>query len=62
VLDLVRAQHLEDLLAIGQVGLVARGAQRRRRRGRHQFQVVAGLLREVDQVFVDDAAHAVRAP
>ena len=25
----------------------------------HQFQVVAGLLREVNQVFIDDAAYTV---
>jgi hypothetical protein len=59
VLDLVRLQHLEHLVAVGQVGLVARAAQRRRRRVGHQFQVVAGFLRQVDEVFVDDAAHAV---
>jgi hypothetical protein len=59
VLDLVRAQHLEHLLAVGQVGLVARAAQRRRRRAGHQLEVVAGLLRQVDEVLVDDAAHTV---
>jgi hypothetical protein len=59
VLDLVSAQHLEDLLAVGQVWLVARGAQRGRGRVGHRFQVVAGLLGEVDKVLVDDATHAV---
>ena len=59
VLDAVRLQHLEDLQAVGAVGLVARGTQRRGRRAGHQLQVVAGFLREVDEVLVDDAAHAV---
>ena len=57
--DAMRLQHLEDLLAVGQVGLVAGAAQGRRGRGRHQFEVVAGLLGQVDEVLVDDAAHAV---
>ena len=59
VADLVRLQHLEDFLAIRQVRLVARRSQRGRRGVGHQFQVAAGFLRQVDQVFVDDAAHAV---
>jgi hypothetical protein len=59
VLDLVHAQHLEDFLAVFQVGFVAGGAECRRGRGGHQFKVVAGFLREVDEVFIDDAAHAV---
>jgi hypothetical protein len=52
-------QHLEDLVAVGQVGLVAGAAQRRAGVAGHQFQVVAGLLRQVDEVFVDDAAHTM---
>ncbi len=59
VLDFVRLQHLEDFLAIGQVGLVAGGSQRRGGRGSHQFQVVAGFLGQVDEILVDDATHTV---
>jgi hypothetical protein len=59
MLDAMRPQHLEHLLAVGEVGLVAGAAQCRRRRAGHQLEVVAGLLREVDEVLVDDAAHAV---
>ncbi|MNN88536.1 hypothetical protein D3C81_2062360 [compost metagenome] len=58
--DLVRAQHFEDLLAVGDVGFVARGTEGRGRRGGHQFQVVAGFLRQIDEFFIDDAAHAVQ--
>ena len=41
VADAVRLQHLEDLLAVGQVGLVAGRAERRGGRGGHQLEVVA---------------------
>ena len=57
--DAVRAQDLEDLVAISGVGLVARRAQCRARRVRDQFEVVAGFLGQVDEVFIDDAAHAM---
>ena len=59
VLDLVRLQDLEDFLAVTLVGLVACGAQRRRWRVGDQFKVVAGFLRQVHEVLIDDAAHAV---
>ena len=52
-------QHLEDVLAVLQVGLVARRAQRRRRRRGHALELRAGLHRQVDEILVDDAAHAV---
>ena len=57
--DAVRLQHLEDLLAVLQIRLVARGAERRARGAGHELQVVAGLLRQIEKVFVDDAAHAM---
>ncbi|MDT4863598.1 hypothetical protein FQZ97_983110 [compost metagenome] len=59
VLDLVGPEHLEDFLAVLQVGLVARGAQRRGRGTGHRFEVVTGLLREVHELLVHDATHAV---
>ena len=59
VADAVGLQHLEDLLAVLQVRLVAGGAERRAGCACHQFQVVAGFLREVEEVLVDDAAHPV---
>ena len=55
----MRLQHLEDLLAIPGVRLVARRAQRGARRAGDQFQVGGGFLRQIDEVFIDDAAHAV---
>ena len=55
----MRLQHLEDFVAIFQVGLVAGRAQRRGRRVGDHFQIVAGLLGQVEQILVDDAAHAV---
>ena len=55
----MRLQDLEDVLAVGAVGLVAGRAQGRGGRVGHHLQVVAGLAGEVDQVLVDDAAHAV---
>ena len=57
--DFVRAQHFKNLLAILGIRLVAGRAECRRRRARNHFKIVARLLRQVDQVFVDDAAHAV---
>ena len=57
--DLMRLKHLEDLVAIFGVGLVAGRAQRRGRRVGDHFQVVGGLLGQVEQIFVDDAAHAM---
>ena len=57
--DFMRAQHFENLLAILGVWLVARRAQCRRRRGRNHFKIAARFLRQVEQVFVDDAAHAM---
>ena len=60
VFDLVRAQHVENLLAVGDVGLVAGRAERRRRRRGDQFEVGGGLLGQVDELFVDDAAHAMQ--
>ena len=57
--DLLGAQHLEDFLAIFAVGLVARRAERRRWAGSDRFQVDGGLLAEIDQILVDDAAHAM---
>ena len=58
--DLVRLENLEYLVAIFQVGLVARRAQRGRRRRRDSLEVGVGFLTEVDEVLVDDAPHAVR--
>ena len=59
MLNLVRLQHLENLLAVAFVGLVAGGAERRRRRVGDEFEVVAGLLCQIDKILVNDAAHAV---
>ena len=53
-------QDLEDLLAIFQVRLVAGRAERRGRGRRDRLEIVDGLLPEVDEVVVDDAAHAVQ--
>jgi len=58
-LDAVSLQDLENLLAVLEVGLVAGRTQRRARRLGHQFQVVGGFLGEVEELLVDDAAHAV---
>ena len=57
--DLVRPQHFENLFAIRHIGLVAGGTQRAGRCVGYQFQVVAGLLGEVQKLLVDDAAHAM---
>ena len=59
VADAVRAQHLEDRLAVGGVGLVTGRAEGRRRCGGDGFQVGPCLLCQVDKVLIDDAAHAV---
>ena len=58
--DRVRLQHAEDLLAVCMIGLVARRAERRGRRERHHVEVVRRLLREVHQLLVDNAAHAMQ--
>ena len=57
--DLVRAQHLKNLVAILGVRLVAGRAQCGRRRACNHFKVVVRLLRKVEQVFVDDPTHAM---
>ena len=57
--DRVRLQDLEDLLAIFEVRLVARGSERRGRRRRDRLEVGDRLLSEIDEVVVDDAAHAL---
>ena len=58
--DLMRAQDLEDFLAIFAIGLVARRPERGGRRSRDRFQIAHALLAEVDEFVVDDAAHAVQ--
>ena len=57
--DLMRLQHLENLVAIFGVGLVAGRAERGGRRIGHHFEIVAGLLGQIEEILVDDAAHAV---
>ena len=57
--DLVRLEHAKNLLAVGLIGLVPRGPERRGRRERHHLEVLHGLAREVHQVLVHDASHAV---
>src|SRR4051812_1903505 len=52
--------HLEDFLAIFAVGLIAGRAQRRRRGLRHSFKIFLSLLAEIDQVLIDDPAHAMK--
>ena len=58
--DVVGLQDLEDLLAIFEVRLVAGRAERGGRGGRDRFEIGDGLLAEVDEILVDDAAHAVQ--
>ncbi len=60
--DGVGLQDLEDLLAIFEVRLVAGRAERGGRGGRDRFEIGDGLLAEVDEIVVDDAAHAVQRP
>ena len=57
--DRVCLQHLENLVAVGRIGLVSGGAQRTGWGVGHQLQVVAGLLRQVHKILIDDAAHTV---
>ena len=57
--DAMGAQHLEDFLAIFQVRLVAGGAERGGGRIGDHLEIMRRLLRQIDEVLVDDAAHAV---
>ena len=59
VTNAVRLEHVKNLLAVSQVRLVARAAQSRRGRGSDEFEVVAGLLGQVDKILVDDATNTV---
>ena len=59
VADAMRLQNFEDLLAVAQIGLVARGAERGRGRVGDHFDVVAGFLGEVEKLLLDDAGYAV---
>ena len=58
--DLVRLQDLEDLLAIFEVGLVAGRAERGGGRRGDRLEIGGRLLPEIDEIVVDDAAHAVQ--
>jgi hypothetical protein len=58
--DLMRLEHFEDFQAIGEVGLVARRAERGGRRVGDRLEIEAGLARQIDEFLVDDAAHAER--
>src|SRR5271156_2840867 len=58
-IDRVGLQDLEYFLAIFDVWLVAGRAERSCRRRGDRLEIGRGLLAEIDQVFVDDAAHAV---
>ena len=53
-------QDLEDLLTVFEVRLVARRAERRGGSGRDRLQIGDRLLAEVDEVVVDDPAHAMK--
>src|SRR6185312_15382274 len=55
----MRLQDLEDLLAIFAVGLVAGRAERGGRRRRDRLQIGDRLLAEIDEIVVDDSAHAL---
>ena len=55
--DFVRLQHLEDLVAVLAVGLVAGAAEGGRRGAGDKLQIVRGLLGQIQKVLVDDAAH-----
>ena len=60
-IDVVRLQDLEDLLAI-LAGRACRAWSPAPTAGvaATSFQVVGGFLRQIDEVFVDDAAHAMQ--
>ena len=57
--DRMRFQNLEDLLAIFAVRLVAGRAESRGGRRRDRLEVRDRLLAQIDQIIVDDAAHAL---
>ena len=57
--DRVRLEDLENLLAIFAVGLVAGRAERGRGRRGDRLQIGDRLLPEIDEIVVDDAAHAL---
>jgi hypothetical protein len=56
----MRLQDLEDLLTIFEVGLVAGRAERGGWRRRHGLQVRDCLLPEIDEIVIDDPAHALQ--
>ncbi len=58
--DRVRFQDLEDLLAIFEVRLVAGGAERGGGRRRDRLEVGDRLLAQIDEIVVDDPAHALQ--
>ena len=55
----VGLQRCEDGTAVGQIGLVPRRAEGRRRRGGDRLQIGSGFGRKIDEILVCDAAHAV---
>ncbi len=55
----MRLHDLEHAGAVFLVRLVTGGKQAGRRRAGDLFQVVGGLAGEIDEVLIDDAAHAV---
>ena len=57
--DRVRFQDLENLLAIFAVRLVAGRAERRGGRCGHRLKICDRFLSEIDEIVVDDAAHAL---
>jgi hypothetical protein len=62
IADIMRAGAVEDLLAVGLVGLVAGRAERRRRRAGEPLEPIGGDRGEVDEplsAWFDDAAHPV---
>ena len=58
--DRVRFQDLENLLTIFEVRLVAGGSERGGWRRRDRLEVGDRLLPEIDEIVVDDAAHALQ--
>ena len=58
--DRVRFQDLEDLLAIFAIRLVAGRAERGGRRRRDRLEVGDRLLARIDEIVVDDPAHALQ--